>query len=348
VSVINQEAENLLTNHGETASDNGYTFSWFDWFCLWYPPGWLVLFNRHWQHYHVDPDGWNWLEYGLFLIPGGFYLALLMRWLRLGCRLPTPEVEEFNPQYQKAFREEILAPLVKCYFRGELQQIENLPVQVPVIVAMNHAGMCFPWDFITLGYLLSEARGWDVQPLASTALFEHPWMIWWLPPQWSQVLGAVRAAKGDFETAIAQGKILLYAPEGVRGPLKGWSQRYQLQKFDVSFKQLSDRYHIPILPILCLGSESLHPWAVNIKKLQRKFKLPFFPISPLIIMLIIFPSMGVWAMRTRLKYFIQPLETVTSGEKRAETYQQVQKMREKLQTQITNLSHANPQTPKQE
>jgi len=30
------------------------------------------LFNRHWQHYYADPDGWNWLEYPLFLIPGGF------------------------------------------------------------------------------------------------------------------------------------------------------------------------------------------------------------------------------------------------------------------------------------
>jgi len=40
------------------------------------------LFNRH-LYYYADPDGWNWLEYPLFLIPGGFYLALLIRWLRL-------------------------------------------------------------------------------------------------------------------------------------------------------------------------------------------------------------------------------------------------------------------------
>ena len=95
-----------------------YRFTWFDWFCLWYPPGWLILFNRHWQHYQQNPDGWNWLEYGLFLIPGGFYLALLMRWLRLGCRLPRREVAPFNPNYQQAFRDEVLAPIVKYYFRA--------------------------------------------------------------------------------------------------------------------------------------------------------------------------------------------------------------------------------------
>ena len=267
--MINQDSENILNTQVKQASDEGYKFSWFDWFCLWYPPGWLILFNRHWQHYHTDPDGWNWLEYGLFLIPGGFYLALLSRWLRLGCRSPRIEVDEFNPKYQEAFRTEVLAFIVKYYFQGELQVIDNLPQTGPMIVAMNHAGMCFPWDFICLSYLLAETQGWVVQPLANPALFEHPWVVWWLPPKWSQVLGGVPAKLADFEAALAQDKILLYAPEGVRGPAKGWSQRYQLQKFDVSFIQLSDRYHIPILPVLCIGSESLHPWTVNLKKWQQ-------------------------------------------------------------------------------
>ncbi|MBD6616520.1 glycerol acyltransferase [Komarekiella sp. 'clone 1'] len=338
--MINQQSEKILNTQREKASGEGYKFSWFDWFCIWYPPGWLILFNRHWQHYHADPDGWNWLEYGLFLIPGGFYLALLMRWLRLGCRSPRTEVGEFNPKYQQAFREEVLGFIVKYYFRGELQQIDNLPQTGSMIVAMNHAGMCFPWDFLTLGYLLGT-RGWVVQPLAGVSLFEHPWVIWWLPPKWSQVLGAVRAELGDFEKAIAtntQGKILLYAPEGLRGPLKGWRRRYHLQKFDVSFIQLSDRYHIPILPVVCIGSEALHPWTFNLKKLQRLFKLPFLPFSPLMLILLLFPSMGVWAMRSRLRYFIQPFEKdINSTKGRAAAYRQAQQLQEKLQLQLNHL-----------
>ncbi|UKO99061.1 1-acyl-sn-glycerol-3-phosphate acyltransferase [Nostoc sp. UHCC 0870] len=343
--MINQHSESLIHPPIGTPSKQPYQFSWFDWFCLWYPPGWLILFNRHWQHYHRDPDGWYWLEYLLFLIPGGFYLALLSRWLRLGCRSPRTEIAEFNPHYQQAFREEILTFIVKYYFRGELQQVENLPSVGSMIVVMNHAGMCFPWDFICLGYLLSEARGWTVQPLAGVSLFDHPWVVWWLPPKWSQVLGAVRAELGDFEQAISQGKILLYAPEGLRGPLKGWGNRYQLQKFDVSFLQLSDRYHIPILPVVCIGSESLHPWTINLKKLQRLFKLPFLPISPLMLVLIIFPSMGVWAMRSRLRYFIQPVDAVdttaefenNSSKVRKAVYQRTNQVREQLQNQINRL-----------
>jgi 1-acyl-sn-glycerol-3-phosphate acyltransferase len=347
--LINQHSENLINPQLENVPDEGYIFNWFDWFCLWYPPGWLILFNRHWQHYHTDSDGWNWLEYGLFLVPGGFYLALLSRWLRLGFRSPRTEISEFDPKYQQAFSKEVLGPIVKYYFRGELQQVENLPQTGPLIVAMNHAGMSFPWDFLTLGYLLGEAREWGVQLLANPALFEHPWMIWWLPPKWSQVLGGVRAELDDFEaamaaptpTANAQGEIILYAPEGIRGPLKGWRRRYQLEKFDVSFIKLSDRYQIPILPVVCIGSESLHPWAVNLKRLQRLVKLPFLPFSPLMLVLILFPSMGVWAMRTRLRYFIQPLETAElhnySNKGRTVAYRQAQELREKLQIQINQL-----------
>ncbi|MCX7594476.1 MAG: 1-acyl-sn-glycerol-3-phosphate acyltransferase [Fischerella sp.] len=343
--MIHQNPENLLNRPIEKTSVEGYKFSWFDRFCLWYPPGWLILFNRHWQYYHSDPDGWNWLEYLLFLIPGGFYLALLIRWLRLGCRSPRQENDEFDPNYQRAFREEVLAPIVEYYFRGELLQLENLPPTQPMIVAMNHAGMCFPWDFLTLGYLLGKERGWIVQTLAGISLFDHAWMIWWLPPGWSKVLGAVRAQLDDFAAVVREGKIVLYAPEGLRGPRKGWQKRYQLEKFDLSFIQLSQRYQIPILPVVCIGNEYLHPWAVNMQRLQRLLELPFLPLSPLMLVFILFPSMGVWAMKSRLRYFIQPLEVTTlktedeteSDTKRAVAFKQAQALREKMQQQINRL-----------
>ena len=326
-----------------------YQFTWFDWFCLWYPPGWLILFNRHWQHYQPNPDGWNWLEYGLFLIPGGFYLALLMRWLRLGCRLPRKEFAQFNPDYQQAFRDEILAPIISNYFRAELQHQENLPQTEPLIVAMNHAGMCFPWDFLGLAYLLEKTRGWVVKPLAGVSLFEHPWVIWWLPSGWSKVLGGIPAHAKEFEMAVAQKTTVLYAPEGLRGPGKGWLNRYQLETFHPSFIEISDRYQIPILPVVCLGNESLHPWTVNLKKLAKRFSLPFLPISPLMPMFILFPSMGVWAMRSRLRYVVEPvyqdgLETKPEQQQkmglhqvRSLAYRNAQRLREKLQFTLNKL-----------
>lgn len=335
---INSEVENILIER--------YKFSWFDRFCIWYPPGWLILFNRHWQYYHQDRDGWNWLEYLLFLIPAGFYIALFIRWLRLGFRSPLQQDRAFNPEYQQAFQEEILAPIVKNYFQAELHLPEKLPETGKMIFTMNHAGMCFPWDFLGLGYLLSEKKGWTVQPLAGVSLFEHPWMIWWLPPGWSQVLGGVKAQKEDFQNAVKQDVTLLYAPEGLRGPGKGWVKRYQLQKFDPSFIRLSKNNQMVVVPVICIGNEKLHPFTINIaalqNKLQKLFKLPFLPLSPLLPIFVLFPSMGVWAAKSRLRYFIdswvapEMLQDLNAKDKnlRKKDYQLAQELRAQMQKQI--------------
>jgi 1-acyl-sn-glycerol-3-phosphate acyltransferase len=333
-----------------TENHQPYQFGWFDWFCLWYPPGWLILFNRHWQHYHVDLEGWRWFEYGLFLIPGGFYLALLIRWLRLGCRSPQPQPTRIEPGYQDAIRNELFAPILKHYFRAELKHTEHLPISAPLIVAMNHAGMCFPWDLVGLGTLLSQTRGWLSRPIAHPIFFDHPWLKWWLPVGWSQVLGGVRAELPNFEAVVKHQDtqtIFLYAPEGWRGLAKGWQQRYQLQTFDPSFIRLSDRYQVPILPVICMGNEQLHPWAINLKKMAKRLGLPMFPLSPLILIFVLFPSMGVWANRSRLRYFIQPVEKpwevdqreIKPGSDRSITYHQAQVLRSQLQSLIHQLNH---------
>jgi 1-acyl-sn-glycerol-3-phosphate acyltransferase len=336
------------------APNFSYRFSWFDWLCLWYPPGWLILFNRHWQHYKPDPQGWNGLEFGLFLIPGGFYLAFAIRWMRLGGRSPDRPAFEPDATYQQAFRQEILMPILQRYFRSTLERSDRLPSHAPVLIAMNHAGMCFPWDFMGLGWHLSQARDWFVQPLAHTLFFDHPWLVWWLPQGWAQVLGGVRAERSSLEAAIADKTTLLYAPEGWRGLAKGWQHRYQLATFDPNFVKLSIQHHVPILPVICLGSENLHPFTVNVRRISRWLKLPLFPVSPLMVAFLLFPSMGVWAARSRLRYLVQPLwlpwqESEVIGTElpdRATLYLLANRLRSRLQTEINQQRNLTRQQPK--
>ncbi|HIK17694.1 MAG TPA: 1-acyl-sn-glycerol-3-phosphate acyltransferase [Leptolyngbyaceae cyanobacterium M33_DOE_097] len=323
-----------------------YRLTRFDRFCLWYPPAWLILFNRHWQHYKPDPDGWNGLEYFLFLLPGGFYLAMGLRWLRLGGRSPHMAQSEYDPDYQQALRQEILTPIVQRYFRGTLENAEILPQKGPLIIAMNHAGMSFPWDLTGIGILLSQHISGSIQPLAHTMFFDHPWLTWWLPPGWMQVVGGVRAEPQEFEQAIAANMILLYAPEGIRGISKGWQQRYQLATFDPSFVRLSIRHKVPILPVVCVGNEGLHPWALNLTKIARWFRLPMFPVSPLILVFALFPSMGVWAMRTQLRYYVQPQwqpwKDITTNLSHRLTYEQAESLRSQMQQILNQLCKPKP------
>jgi 1-acyl-sn-glycerol-3-phosphate acyltransferase len=330
-----------------------YRFTGFDWFCLKYPPAWLILFNRHWQHYKPDPQGWTWLEYPLFLLPGGFYLALLLRWLRLfflgffpanasAQVCSNPDISD--QAYQNAFRAEILEAIVTHHFRAEINVLHGLPDNHSLIVAMNHAGMCFPWDFVSLAWLLSNTQQGQVQPFAHPLFFDHPWLKWWLPEGWAQVLGGVRADRSSLETALAQPTVLLYAPESWRGLSKGWQHRYQLASFDSSFVRLSLRHKIPILPIVCIGSEGLHPFAANINWLAERVNLPMFPLSPLIPIFLLFPSMGVWAMGHKLQYHTQPLwcpwEDLPADQPTPSTttiHQLAADLRSRMQTEIDHL-----------
>lgn len=333
---------------------SSYRFNWFDWLCLRYPPGWLILFNRHWQYYNADPDGWNWLEYLLFLIPAGFYIALALRWLRLGCRAPQPATQPPISNYGAVFQNEILAPISTHHFQANLQVTEAIASERWAIVAMNHAGMCFPWDFLCLAFLLRQ-QGYRVRALAHPIFFDHPWLVWWLPPGWAETLGGVRAEKVSFESEIAALQLsqpitelilLLYAPEGWRGLTKGWQQRYHLEQFDSSFIRLSWQYQVPIIPTVCIGSERLHPFAINIKPLADWFKMPLFPLSPLIPMFLLFPSMGVWAIPTRLSYYMQPLwklweqtqVEINALPRRRVLYQWANDLRSQLQTLIDGLT----------
>lgn len=346
-----------ITDGSDTRSPSSYSFTWFDRFCLWYPPAWLIVLNRHWQHYKPDPTGWRWSEYPLFLVPGGFYVAVLVRALRLALRSlfirwhrrppcePQPAIAD--PVYQRAFRHEILAPIAQRYFRAKLTGSEELPRSGPLILILNHAGMCFPWDFLCLGWVLGEQRDWFVQPLAHPLFFDHLWLRWWLPPGWAVALGGVRAEKPSFEAAVAQKTIMLCAPEGWRGIAKGWPQRHQLAPFDPSFLRFSLRYHVPVLPMLCTGSETLHPYAVNLGWMARLARMPMFPLSPLIPIFALFPSMGVWAMPSQLTYHLQPLwqpwpTTATTPDplpRQTVVHRMTQALRSRLQHTLDHLTH---------
>jgi 1-acyl-sn-glycerol-3-phosphate acyltransferase len=94
-----------------------------------------------------------WIVSNSWGILSGVTDALVTSWLSFTSH---HRFAQFNPNYQQAFRDEVLAPILKYYFRAELHQVENLPQTEPLIVAMNHAGMCFPWDFMGLAYLLSQ------------------------------------------------------------------------------------------------------------------------------------------------------------------------------------------------
>lgn len=274
----------------------------FDRFCLVFPPGWLVLVHRHWNYYHPEAKSFSLVELLLFLLPGGQYLAILLK--RLRSRKEESQ-RSFDEEYQRAFHEEVLARLCNRQFSPELVGVERLPEEPPVLLVMNHAGLPFPWDFVAFACCLREATGWNVQPLAHPDLFDHPLVKLLLPEGWALALGGIRAGRQELKVALQTGTVIILAPEGARGPGKGWTKRYRLEPFDPAFLSLSKRYEVPLHSAICVGSEEISRWAENWRRAAKAVRLPLLPISPLTPLVLLYPSLLFWGMKTKMRFFIQ-------------------------------------------
>jgi len=319
-------------------SSNRFESSWFDEFCLNFPPGWFVFIHRHWSHYHPGDEGFTPAELVLMLLPGGFYLALLLKILRRGAETSEKGEAEFDKGYQDAFRREVLPLLLERQVKLEAHNLEQLPENGPVAILVNHAGMAFPWDIVALAYLIQEQTGAKVQPLAHESLFEHPFLKLLFPEGWLQALGGVRANRESLKNALKEDSVLIVAPEGARGPAKGWSKRYQVQPFDPAIVVLSRRLGIPLFVVVCVGSEEVSPLAENWEWAAEILGLPIIPISPMTIIGILYPTLLIWGLPTTLEYFVEGEvkgDDISRSVRKA--YQEAQALREFVQKRIDEV-----------
>jgi 1-acyl-sn-glycerol-3-phosphate acyltransferase len=270
-----------------------------------------VLLNRHWNFYYARYRGasWVWYEYWLFFLPFGYYLAALLKRWRLRWRSPPSQPDFIDADYLTHLAYELLSVLARRYFRAELQGLEKIPEQRPLILLMNHSGMSFPWDFMAfVGTMYEDGsrtrENLPLCPLGEKLYEDHPILSFMLPRGWLETNGGRIASYANFEKLLQDQRIALYAPEGSAGMGKGWARRYHLQRFHTSFVKLAAKYDVPIVPVLCVGAEYLNPWAVNVPWLARRLDVPFFALSPLTLLLLIWPSLSYWAPPVKLRYFV--------------------------------------------
>jgi 1-acyl-sn-glycerol-3-phosphate acyltransferase len=309
-----------------------FSWRWWDTLLLFWPPGWLALLNRHWNHHHrgARPPAWRAWESLFFLLPFGFYLAWGLRWIRTRlfpaqrpahststtaecphCGSPCVDELIVEREYPYRFSAELLVPLGRRYFRAEFHGLEKISEGGPTLIYMNHAGMAFPWDFLILGGEIARRRGPDfwLRGPGEKVFSRNRIFNYILPERWLETVGGVEATFQNIEKLFRHGHTMLYAPEGAAGMGKGWHRRYRLQRFHTSFVKLAAKYGAKLVPAVCLGGENLHPLSVDVPPLARLLGFPFFGISPLAPFVIPFPSMLVWSVPAKLRYHIfDPIE----------------------------------------
>ena len=169
----------------------------------------------------------------------------------------------------------VLAWVYRHYLRVNARGVERVP-QGRVLLIANHAGNTFAWD----GTMLAMAMFLEAEP----PRFVRGMGEYFLPtlPFFNVMMHRMGSVVGRPENCarlLQQGEAIMAFPEGERGFVKTYRERYQLQRFGLGFMRLALETQTPIVPIGIVGSEEQSPGLANLRGLGRLIGSPAFPIT---------------------------------------------------------------------
>jgi 1-acyl-sn-glycerol-3-phosphate acyltransferase len=166
--------------------------------------------------------------------------------------------------------------LYRYWFRVESSGHEHVPRTGRAILAANHSGL-LPFDGAMITADLMERLD---PPRSLRAIVDHfafalPWVGLFM-----QRTGQVPGTTRNFSDLLQQDDVVLVFPEGTRGIVKPWRERYRLKKFNVGFVELAIEHEAPIVPVAVIGAEEQAPILFGSRTLGKKVGMPIFPVTP--------------------------------------------------------------------
>jgi 1-acyl-sn-glycerol-3-phosphate acyltransferase len=182
------------------------------------------------------------------------------------------------------------------WWRVEVTGEEAIPDAPRVLFVANSAGI-LPWDALMIAHAIERAHPTHGRPRALVA----DWIAT-LPFSQSRLarLGAVRACAENAERLLAQDHWVIAFPEGQKGALKPFRERYRLQRFARGgFVSLAVRLRAVLVPVAVIGSEEVHPILFEPRILRRLLgvPVPVTPTFPLLGPLGLMPLPSRWRIR---------------------------------------------------
>ncbi|QIX60355.1 hypothetical protein HER32_03795 [Hymenobacter sp. BT18] len=271
----------------------------------------------------------------------------------------------FDEEFARTLDENILQLLDRVWFRSKLVGFEDFPQpnnpERPLIFASNHSGMAFPWDaMVALAHLLRELRvPSDLpRPLSAPLLSQSVLMNPFLVKDFWKKCGCVDATTLNFETMMYyQDHNLMLYPEGVPGIGKGFNRKYQLQRLATSIVRLGIQHRTDIVPFYTINGEYLNPYAYSwdwINNLSKKIGIPFLPLGPIILLVLLQPWCFYMAFPAKLTFVlgqrIRPYELTDKAPEdltREDYLALSEQVRQRMQVELDAAVQAHGQQPYQ-
>ena len=215
----------------------------------------------------------------------------------LGMEDRSVDVDEFG--FDRLFVDRVrslLDFLYERWWRVQVTGSENLAGLDRVLLVSNRSGV-LPYD----GLMIAEA----VQRECSSEQRPRFLVADWLAtlPFFQAVLsrlGGVRACPENAERLLENGHWVIAFPEGQKGALKPFRDRYQLQRFGRGgFVSLALRLRAAIVPVAVVGAEEVHPILARSSLAGRLlgFPVPLTPTFPLLGPFGLVPLPSQWRIR---------------------------------------------------
>ena len=185
-----------------------------------------------------------------------------------------PDPHELPPNFDPAGREvlNLLRPVVESvqqYHRHEVHHIDRVPLEGPVLMAVNHS--LATYDGILLAKEIID-HGRVPSALGDDLIFRTPRLR-----RWAREVGIVPASPRHGEELLGRGRLVFVAPGGMREALRPSDERYRIRWDErKGFVRLALRTGAPIQLAACPDADRMYRVYENrLTKLAYKhFKVP--------------------------------------------------------------------------
>ena len=210
-------------------------------------------------------------------------LGGLKDWVRkqVASRVPKADLDQRDPDYirDQLPRTWLLASL---YFRADVQHLDRIPAEGPVLLVGNHSGGNVPPD--TFVFTLAFCSYFGVErPFYQLA---HNLVVSAPPLGWLRKFGTVAANHDNARMALESGAALLVYPGGDYEVFRPSWERHKVD-FDgrMGYVTLAREAGVPIVPVASVGGQeaalfiSRGQWLAKVLMADKLLRLKSIPIS---------------------------------------------------------------------
>ncbi len=242
------------------------------------------------------------------------------------------EIDEFglDPEYLERAGG-LLDFLYERWWRVRAVGVSAIPEDEPVLFVANRSGV-LPYDGLMIAHAVAREHPTHRRPRFLIA----DWLA--TLPFWQPLLtriGGVRACQENAERLLASGEWVVAFPEGQKGALKRYHDRYRLQRFGRGgFVSLAVRRRAVVVPVAVVGGEEVHPvlYLPPLASHLLGVPLTITPTFPLLGPLGLIPLPSQWRIR-----FGEPIRFDDVASERADDPLYVNRTRERVRSTIQDL-----------